>query len=325
MGTLLEVKNLHTYFYIQEGIVRAVNGVSYRINEGETVALVGESGCGKSVSALSILRLVPNPPGRIMDGQIMFDGQDLLDLSEEEMRKIRGNKISMIFQEPMSSLNPVLSIGSQISESLTLHRGMDEAAASEETVRLLKLVGIAEGERRLGDYPHQFSGGMRQRVMIAMALSCNPKLIIADEPTTAVDVTIQAQLLEVMKELTQKFGTSLLLITHNLGIVARHANWVNVMYAGLIVEQGSAVDVFRDPRHPYTMGLMGSVPRLDQSIKEKLFFLPGLPPDLLGQMQGCFLKPRCQYAEERCGKENPELEEVLPGHLVRCWVKPRRS
>lgn len=319
MGTLLEIKDLCTYFFTPEGVIKAVDGISYDIAAGETLALVGESGCGKTVSALSILRLIPNPPGQIVSGEINFEGENLVCVSEQRIRSIRGNRIAMVFQEPMSSLNPVLTIGRQIEECLHLHRGMDEKAASQETARLLQMVGIPEAEKRLKAYPHQFSGGMRQRVMIAMALSCNPKLVIADEPTTALDVTIQAQLLEIMKNLTREMGTALLIITHNLGVVARYADRVNVLYAGHIVETGTAKDIYHDPRHPYTVGLMASVPRLDHSTKEKLMTLPGLPPDLADAPPGCGFNPRCLYVFEKCRQEMPELVQVHEGHYVRCY------
>ena len=265
MARLLEVEDLQTYFFTDEGTVRAVDGVSWGIDEGETLALVGESGCGKSVTAMSILRLIPNPPGRIVGGSITFDGLDLLNVSDAEMRAIRGNRIAMIFQEPMTSLNPVLTIGQQIREAVQLHLGMNDEEATQKAVELLQMVGIPEAEQRIQDYPHQFSGGMRQRVMIAMALSCDPKLLIADEPTTALDVTIQAQILEIMANLSSELGTAVLVITHNLGVVARYADRVNVMYAGQIVESGSAVDIFKNPQHAYTRGLMASVPRLDDT------------------------------------------------------------
>lgn len=319
MEKMLDMQDLCTYFFTPEGVVKAVDGVSYDIAAGETVALVGESGCGKTVSALSILRLIPNPPGQIVSGRILFEGEDLVCVSEQRIRSIRGNRIAMVFQEPMSSLNPVLTIGKQIGECLQLHRGMDEQAAAQETARLLQMVGIPEAEKRLRSYPHQFSGGMRQRVMIAMALSCNPRLVIADEPTTALDVTIQAQLLEIMKNLTRELGTALLIITHNLGVVARYADRVNVLYAGRIVETGTAKDIYHDPRHPYTVGLMASVPRLDQSTKEKLTTLPGLPPDLGAALAGCGFNPRCPHVFDRCRQEMPELVEVSPGHWARCF------
>lgn len=320
MSTLLQVKDLKTYFYTDAGVVRAVDGVSYDLNEGETLGLVGESGCGKSVSALSILRLIANPPGKIVGGDIFFEGRDLLKLQEEEIRDIRGNKIAMIFQEPMTSLNPVLTIGLQIGEALELHRKMNKKEAREEILRLLRMVGIPDPERRIDDYPHQFSGGMRQRVMIAMALSCNPKLLIADEPTTAVDVTIQAQLLEVVKELTTRLGTAVILITHNLGVVARHVNRMAVMYAGRIVEQGPATEVYAHPQHPYTIGLLASVPRLDKPRKERLVPIDGQPPNLISLPPGCSFMPRCSYRMEICSKERPELRPVGDSHLTACWA-----
>ena len=318
--SLLEVKDLRTYFYTDAGVVRAVDGVSYDLNQGETLGLVGESGCGKSVSALSILRLIANPPGKIVGGEILFEGKDLLKASEEEIRDIRGNQIAMIFQEPMTSLNPVLTIGLQIGEALELHRKMNKTEAREEIIRLLKMVGIPDPERRINDYPHQFSGGMRQRVMIAMALSCNPKLLIADEPTTAVDVTIQAQLLEVVKELTSKLGTAVILITHNLGVVARHVNRMAVMYAGRIVEQGPAAEVYAHPQHPYTIGLLASVPRLDKPRKERLVPIDGQPPNLIYLPPGCSFVPRCSYRMEICSKERPELRPVGDRHYTACWA-----
>ncbi len=318
--SLLQVKDLKTYFYTDAGVVRAVDGVSYDLKEGETLGLVGESGCGKSVSALSILRLIANPPGKIVGGEIFFEGKDLLKISEEEIRNIRGNQIAMVFQEPMTSLNPVLTIGLQIGEALELHRNMNKKQATEEILRLLRMVGIPDPERRIDDYPHQFSGGMRQRVMIAMALSCNPKLLIADEPTTAVDVTIQAQLLEVVKELTSRLGTAVILITHNLGVVARHVNRMAVMYAGRIVEQGPAAEVYAHPRHPYTIGLLASVPRLDKPRKERLVPIDGQPPNLIHLPPGCSFVPRCSYRMEICSKERPELRPVGDSHFAACWA-----
>jgi len=320
MGILLQVRDLKTYFYTDAGVVKAVDGVSYDLKEGETLGLVGESGCGKSVSALSILRLIANPPGKIVGGEIFFEGKDLLKISEEEIRNIRGNHIAMIFQEPMTSLNPVLTVGLQIGEALELHRNMNKKEAREEILRLLKMVGIPDPERRMNDYPHQFSGGMRQRVMIAMALSCNPKLLIADEPTTAVDVTIQAQLLEVVKELTSRLGTAVMLITHNLGVVARHVNRMAVMYAGRIVEQGPAAEVYAHPQHPYTIGLLASVPRLDKPRKERLAPIDGQPPNLILLPPGCSFMPRCSHRMEICSNERPELRPVGDGHFTACWA-----
>lgn len=320
MKDLLQVKELRTYFFTDSGVVKAVDGISYSVKRGETFGLVGESGCGKSVSALSILRLIPSPPGKIVSGEILFEGKDLLKISEEEIRGIRGNQIAMVFQEPMTSLNPVLTIGVQIGEVLQLHRGLDRKEARAETIRLLRMVGIPDPDRRIDDYPHQFSGGMRQRVMIAMALSCNPKLLIADEPTTAVDVTIQAQLLEIIKELTSTSETAVILITHNLGVVARHVNRMAVMYAGRIVEMGPSIKIYSRPKHPYTIGLLASVPRLDQPRKERLIPIEGQPPDLSQLPPGCPFSPRCSYRMERCLKENPELKEMEEDHLIACWA-----
>ncbi|MBI4561362.1 MAG: ABC transporter ATP-binding protein [Candidatus Rokubacteria bacterium] len=317
---LLEVRDLKTYFFTAGGVVRAVDGVSYDVKEGETVALVGESGCGKTVSALSIMRLVAAPAGRILGGQILFKGRDLLTLDEEPMRRIRGREIAMVFQEPMTSLNPVLSIGRQLTEGLEIHLGMTPEQARRRAVELLAMVGIADPERRLSQYPHQFSGGMRQRMMIAMALSCGPSLILADEPTTALDVTIQAQILELMKNLSRRLGVAMVLITHNLGVVARYADRLNVMYAGKMIEQGSAREVYANPRHPYTLGLLRSVPRLDEPRKAKLNPIDGQPPDLTRLPPGCAFVPRCRYAVARCGSEVPPLMTVADGHQSACWV-----
>jgi oligopeptide transport system ATP-binding protein len=319
VGVLLEVKNLATQFNTESGIVKAVDGVSYEINEGETLALVGESGCGKSVSALSIMRLIPNPPGKITSGQIIFEGEDLLTISDSNMRKIRGNRIAMIFQEPMTSLNPVLTIGKQITESLELHLNMSKIEANNRAGELLNLVGIADGYARLNDYPHQFSGGMRQRVMIAMGLTCNPRLLIADEPTTALDVTIQAQILELIQSISKELGLAVLMITHNLGVVARYANRVNVMYAGKIIERGDAIDIYANPKHPYTLGLIKSVPRLDQSKGDKLQPIEGMPPDLISLPEGCSFRARCKFAVDKCATEIPPLISVADGHLSACW------
>jgi len=315
---LLEVEDLHVHFVTTRGVVRAVEGISYKVRAGEVVALVGESGCGKSVSALAIMRLLAKPAGRIVAGRILFQGRNLLDLSEDEMREIRGRDIAMIFQEPMTSLNPVLTIGFQIMEPLLIHMGMTEEAARARAVDLMKMVGIPDPERRLDQYPHQFSGGMRQRVMIAIGLSCNPKLLIADEPTTALDVTIQAQILQLMKELSRDLGIALVVITHNLGIVARYANRVNVMYAARLAEQGSAADVFARPIHPYTAGLLRSVPRLDQPRGRKLETIDGLPPNLLEPPPGCRFAPRCRAQQDACVRTMPELENVLPHRYSAC-------
>ena len=319
MARLLEVKDLTTHFFTQDGVVKAVDGISYHVDEGEVLGIVGESGCGKSVSALSIMRLVASPPGRTIRGEVIFDGEDILKLDDSEMRRIRGNRIAMVFQEPMTSLNPVLTIGRQLTETLELHQGMNKTQARDRAAELLRLVGISDSERRLKDYPHQFSGGMRQRVMIAMALSCNPRLIIADEPTTALDVTIQAQILELMQELAREFRTAMVIITHNLGVVARYASRVVVMYAGKIIETGSAQDIYHNSKHPYTLGLLGSVPRLDAVEREKLEAIEGLPPDLIDLPPGCSFAPRCRFAYERCSQETPVLERVGDGHESACW------
>ena len=319
MAKLLEVKDLATYFFTPEGVVKAVDGITYDLEEGETLALVGESGCGKSVSALSLMRLIQNP-GRNVAGQVLFDGHDLLAIDDNDMRRIRGKDMSMIFQEPMTSLNPVLTIGRQLTEALQLHLELDKQAAEQRAGELLLMVGIPEGDRRLKDYPHQFSGGMRQRVMIAMALSCNPKMLIADEPTTALDVTIQAQILELVQRLGKELGTAVLIITHNLGVVARYADRVNVMYAGKIIERGTAREIYGNPRHPYTIGLLASVPRLDEPRKEQLDPIQGLPPDLIALPEGCSFRPRCKFAIDRCATEIPPLVEVSEGHTSACWV-----
>ena len=319
MASLLEVRNLVTHFFTQDGVVKAVDGVSYSIEEGEVLGVVGESGCGKSVHALSIMRLVANPPGRIIGGEILFEGEDLLKLDDSEMRHIRGNRIAMVFQEPMTSLNPVLTIGRQITETLELHQNMGKQQAKERASELLQTVGIPDAERRLGDYPHQFSGGMRQRVMIAMALSCTPKLIIADEPTTALDVTIQAQILELMQGLAETYGTAMIIITHNLGVVARYAKRVVVMYAGKIVEAGTAEQIYGDPKHPYTLALLKSVPRLDASERVRLAPIEGLPPDLIDLPAGCSFAPRCKFAYDKCLTDTPELLETEDNHLSACW------
>ena len=321
MAKLLEIKDLATHFFTQEGVVKAVDGISYDVEEGETLGIVGESGCGKSVSALSIMRLVASPPGRIVSGEVIFEGENLLEMDDSEMRHIRGNRIAMVFQEPMTSLNPVLTIGRQLTETLELHQGMGKAEATQRAAELLRTVGIPDSERRLKDYPHQFSGGMRQRVMIAMALSCNPRLIIADEPTTALDVTIQAQILELMQSLSQEFGTAMIIITHNLGVVARYAKRVVVMYAGKIIETGSAEEIYHNSKHPYTLGLLNSVPRLDEEQRAKLEAIEGLPPDLIDLPVGCSFAPRCTYTYDRCTQETPQLVGVtgLDAHDSACW------
>ena len=321
---LLEVRDLETEFHTDFGIVRAVDGVDLHIDEGETVGLVGESGCGKSVAALSIVRLVPDPPGRIVNGQVLFEGQDLLRLGIRDMRHVRGAKIGIIFQEPLTSLNPVLSIERQIVEPLQEHLGMTRRQASSRASELLDMVGIPDPSVRLRDYPHMMSGGQRQRIMIAIALSCNPRLLIADEATTALDVTIQAQILELMKDLTEQFGTALLMITHNLGVVARYADRVCVMYAGKIREMGPSEELYGNPKHPYTLGLLGSVPRLDmQREAGKLTQIPGDVPDPTRMPSGCAFHPRCEYAVVRCADDDPGMELVGEGHVAACWERER--
>ncbi|MFN8513561.1 MAG: ABC transporter ATP-binding protein [Thermomicrobiales bacterium] len=314
---LLTVDNLKTQFFTQDGVVKAVNGVSFQLMPGETLGIVGESGCGKSITAMSIMRLIPNPPGKIVDGKVVFQGKDILKMSDEQVRGIRGNDIAMIFQDPMTSLNPVLTINRQISESLELHKGMSKSEARQRSIELLKMVGIPNAEQRVDQYPHQFSGGMRQRVMIAMALSCDPLLLIADEPTTALDVTIQAQILDLMRKLQQERGTAVILITHDLGVVAGMSDRIQVMYAGTVVERADTYELFGNPRHPYTLGLLNSIPRLD-SVKEKLDPIRGMPPDLIDLPDMCPFAPRCDYAEEICERKHPGLREALPGHLVSC-------
>jgi len=297
-----------------------VGGISYDLNEGETLGVVGESGCGKSVSVLSVMRLIPVPPGRIVAGEAWFQGRDLLTMDQEEIRSVRGNKIAMIFQDPMTSLNPVLTINRQVSEALELHLDMDKKQARKRSIELLDLLGIPEAADRIDDYPHQFSGGMRQRVMIAMAMSCNPQLLIADEPTTALDVTIQAQIIDLVTRLKEEMGTAVIWITHDMGVIAGLAERVNVMYAGYIVESADVKELYADPRHPYTLGLLRSLPRLDAERREKLTPIEGLPPDLIDMPPGCPFAPRCDYAIERCLVENPKLETVARRHTAACWV-----
>ncbi|MAS36815.1 MAG: peptide ABC transporter ATP-binding protein [Anaerolineaceae bacterium] len=328
MAVLMEVKNLVTRFYTQEGTIYAVNDVSYVLNEGETLGVVGESGSGKSVHSLAIMGLIPNPPGKVESGEVIFRGRDLLKLSSEEMRLVRGSEIAMIFQDPMTSLNPVLTIGSQITEALKLHLGMNNKEARTRAAELLSLVGIPDADSRLDNYPHQFSGGMRQRVMIAMGLSCNPKLLIADEPTTALDVTIQAQILDLVKRLREEFGMAIIWISHDLGVVAGIADNINVMYAGTIVERGPVEEVFADTRHPYTLGLMQSLPRMDVH-NQRLVSIEGSPPDMRNPIVGCPFAPRCPYRIEKCLTETPKLEPVpgKPGgpHVMACWVDVRET
>lgn len=324
---LLEIDRLQTHFGTPDGVVRAVEGVSFNIDEGETVALVGESGCGKSVTAMSILRLIPQPPGRIA-GAIHFAGRNLLDMPESEMRKLRGNEIGMIFQEPMTSLNPVLTVGRQIGETLRLHQGLPPRDADRRAAEMLALVGISEAKRRVREYPHQLSGGMRQRVLIAIALACNPRLLIADEPTTALDVTIQAQILDLMRDLKQRLGSAIMLITHDLGVVAEMAERVVVMYAGRKVEEAGVRDIFANPQHPYTRGLLGAVPKLGSSLEARargtLAEIPGLVPSLRKPIIGCAFADRCPKATELCNEVAPAVEEKAPGHLVACHYAERR-
>ena len=324
VATLLDVQSLQTHFSTSGGVVRAVDGVSWDVEEGETVALVGESGCGKSVSALSIMRLVAPPAGRIEGGQILYKGRDLLALSEPEMQHVRGREIAMVFQEPMTSLNPVLTIGRQLTEGLEIHLGQSPSDARRRATELLAMVGIPDPGRRLAQYPHQFSGGMRQRMMVAMALACGPALVLADEPTTALDVTIQAQILELMKDLSRRLGAAMLIITHNLGVVARYADRVNVMYAGRLIERATARELYARPRHPYTLGLLHSVPRLDEPRHARLDPIEGQPPDLTRLPPGCAFTPRCAFRVERCARERPALRPVgAHGHLAACWEAER--
>jgi peptide/nickel transport system ATP-binding protein len=324
---LLEVEELKTYFFTRDGVVRAVDGVSFSVARGETLAIVGESGCGKSVTSLSILRLIASPPGRTVAGRVLFEGRDLLELSEPEMRKIRGDAISMIFQEPMTSLNPVLTIGRQIAEVLMLHRGLSREDATLRSVEMLRMVRMPEPERRVSQFPHQLSGGMRQRVMIAMALACEPRLLIADEPTTALDVTIQAQILDLMRELKERTGAAIVLITHDLGVVAEMAQRVVVMYAGRKVEEAPVAALFASPRHPYTRGLLDSIPKLGVASKRgavtRLTEIAGTVPSLAEPIVGCAFAPRCAYATVRCQNEYPVLEEKVPGHRAACWESER--
>jgi len=325
MTDLLEVEDLGTWFYTRQGIVKAVDGVNFGVASGETLAIVGESGCGKSMTALSLMRLIPDPPGRIVSGTIKLGGKDLLKLSEEEMRKVRGNDISMIFQEPMTSLNPVMTIGKQISEALILHRDLDKKAAYKRAIEMLDLVKIPEPQQRAREYPHQLSGGMRQRAMIAMALACNPKVLIADEPTTALDVTIQAQILELILELQREFGAAVILITHDLGVVAETARRVIVMYAGRKVEEASVGELFAHPLHPYTRGLLASIPRLDllrgeaQADNGRLQEIPGIVPPLFALPEGCAFAPRCPRADDKCRVDRPPYEQKKPAHWAACW------
>ncbi len=320
---LIEIRDLHTQFFTDEGLARAVDGVSYTVGRGETLGVVGESGCGKSVTALSILRLIPDPPGKIVDGQILFEDKNLLDLPPAAMRRIRGNDISMIFQEPMTSLNPVFTIGNQIAEAVRLHQGMNRKEAMGKAVEMLDIVGIPVPEHRVHEYPHQLSGGMRQRAMIAMALSCNPRVLIADEPTTALDVTIEAQILDLMRGLQDELGTAIIMITHDLGVIAEMARKVVVMYAGKVVEQAQVGELFAEPNHPYTQGLLRSLPRADKDAtgeKHRLQEIPGIVPSLLNLPPGCKFASRCPKVMAVCEEEEPPLEQVAPDHYSACWL-----
>ena len=317
---ILNVQGLETQFSTPEGVVHAVNGVDFTLNEGETLGVVGESGCGKSVSMLSILRLIQQPPGKIVAGTAMFRGKDLLQMTSDEIRHVRGGQISMVFQDPMTSLNPVMTIGKQMAEPLMLHMGLSKEQARERSVELLEQVGIPRAKDRLKDYPHQYSGGMRQRVMIAMALSCNPQIVIADEPTTALDVTIQAQIVDLMIRLREEVGMSIVWITHDLGVVASIAHRVNVMYGGFIIEESPIRDLYANPCHPYTIGLLGSLPQIHQKGRQRLYSIEGMPPMLYQKPQRCPFSPRCRWAVDRCREENPPLVEVDEKHRVACWV-----
>ena len=316
---VLKVEDLRTYFNTDDGVVKAVDGVSFELHKGETLGIVGESGCGKSVSNLSIMKLIPSPPGKIMSGTALLNGNDIFKMSTDKIRRLRGNQISMIFQDPMTSLNPFLKISTQMVETIVLHQGMEKKQAKEKAVEMLKLVGIPNPGKRVDDYPHQFSGGMRQRVMIAMALSCNPEILIADEPTSALDVTIQAQILEIIKELSERLGTAVIMITHDLGVVAGTCDRINVMYAGRIVEKGTVDEIFDDPRHPYTKGLIHSVPRLDRPGKKRLYSIEGQPPNLINLPDVCPFHPRCEYVMDICKKKHPP-EFGIDGRMARCWL-----
>jgi peptide/nickel transport system ATP-binding protein len=320
-GALLRIEGLQTHFFTEAGTVRAVDGVSLMVRKGETLGIVGESGCGKSVTALSVLRLIPTPPGKIVSGNIYLEGRDLLQLPENEMRKVRGASISMIFQEPMTSLNPVFTVGDQIAEGIRLHQGLSKRESWNKAIEMLHIVRMADPERRVKEYPHQMSGGMRQRVMIAMALSCNPQLLIADEPTTALDVTIQAQILELLSQLKAKLGMAVMLITHDLGVVADTAARVAVMYAGRVVEEAPVMELFTNPKHPYTQGLLNSIPRLEKTERPaRLQAIPGMVPDMLELPKGCKFQARCAKLFEPCSGEEPQLKEIAPNHRVRCYL-----
>jgi oligopeptide transport system ATP-binding protein len=322
MADILRVEGLETQFRTQDGIVHAVNGVSFHLKEGETLGIVGESGCGKSVTMMSMMRLIPSPPGKVVAGSAHFQGRDLLKLSDSEIRAVRGSQISIIFQDPMTSLNPVLTIGRQVSEPLEIHMGMSQKQANERAAEMLAMVGIPNAKDRLNDYPHQFSGGMRQRAMIAMSLVCTPQMLIADEPTTALDVTIQAQIVELVKRLRDELGMSMMWITHDLGIIAGLAQRVAVMYAGYIIEEAPVKELYRNPQHPYTLGLLSSLPRLDESGQRRLTSIEGLPPVLFEKPNYCPFAPRCRFVRDRCWQENPPLLQVAPEHFDACWVDP---
>ncbi len=317
---ILQVKDLKTYFHVDEGIVKAVDGVSFDLHKGETLGIVGESGSGKSVTNLSIINMIPNPPGKIMGGEVLFRGQDLVKMNIKELSKLRGNKISMIFQDPMTSLNPFLRISTQMVETIVLHQGLSKKAARAKSIEMLKLAGIPTPEKRIDNYPHQFSGGMRQRVMIAMGLSCNPEILIADEPTSALDVTIQAQILELMQELSERLGTAVILITHSLGVVAGMCHSLCVMYAGRIVERGTTDEIFADPKHPYTKGLINSVPRLDVESDQRLTSIKGQPPNVINLPDCCPFFPRCDYAKDICKNKYPPASDLGNGRVVNCWL-----
>jgi oligopeptide transport system ATP-binding protein len=317
---LLRVKDLKTYFYTQDGVVKAVDGISFKLARGETLGIVGESGSGKSVTALSILKLIPDPPGKIVSGEIYLDGMDIVALKEKEMQQVRGNEIAMIFQDPMTSLNPVFTIGNQIMETIMLHQRLNKKVAREKTVELLRSVGIPNPEQRIDGYPHQFSGGMRQRAMIAMALSCNPKILIADEPTTALDVTIQAQILQLMNEIKERTNSSIIIITHDLGVIAEMADNIIIMYGGMVVEYSDVNTIFYNSHHPYTWGLLRSIPRLDEVKRERLIPIPGIPPSLIHVPPGCPFSPRCRYAKDVCFKVTPELKNIGRFHKVACYL-----
>ncbi len=323
MADILKVEGLETQFRTQDGMVHAVNGVSFRLKEGETLGIVGESGCGKSVTVMSMMRLIPSPPGKVVAGSALYQGKDLLKLSDEEIREIRGSQISVIFQDPMTSFNPVLTIGRQVSEPLEIHMGMTKKQAYDRAAEVLTMVGIPNAADRLDDYPHQFSGGMRQRAMIAMALVCTPQILIADEPTTALDVTIQAQIVELVKRLRDELGMSMIWITHDLGIIAGLAHRVAVMYAGYKIEEASVKELYANPEHPYTLGLLSSLPRMDESSQRRLASIEGLPPVLFEKPNYCPFAPRCRFARERCWQENPPLIEVGTDHYAACWVDPQ--